>query len=222
VINNPLSLTDPDGRTPKTINVFVGLANEEGMKEWEAFKANAEKKGYTVNIYTVDSGTATAGKFLESLKAKDTVTIFAGHAQITDKVRVGIQFNGSHLGNSQDQRQNRVSHTADAVDIQNDIVAVFSCGFGNGFNNITSSNGAAFVSIVQGSDPGTLADSVNRAGLRFAESIADSSGGVLTRDADLRRSSRNAQAAMADFGDAPQNNGDRVNYRILLAPKRRR
>lgn len=229
VINNPLALTDPDGREPRTINLFLGLANAEGLKDWEKFAAEARKKGYKVTIYTKGNG-FTADKFLESLKAKDTVTIFSGHSLSTqDGKRLGINFGDDSgrnaIGNS--EVQPKLGRTADGVDIRNDIVAVFSCGFGKGFDNITSSTRAAFVSIVQGGQQTTMADSVDRAARNFFESITtnpvDSLGRDFNsaRDHHLGQANARAQTAMTEFGYAPQNDGDVVLHRYLSRTKRR-
>lgn len=234
VLNNPLALTDPDGLTPKTINIFLDLVNEEGRKQWDEFKAAAEKKGFTVNIYQKGTKEFSASNFLKSLKAKDTATIFSGHSHSADlegKDRVGISFGSTQIGNQQSKRTAKASHTADGVDIQNDIVAVFSCGFGSGFDNVNSSNGASFVSIVQGSsDVQSGMDSVNSAARAFAESLVREYSGVLgsgpsevigTRHTKVAVSVNAAQIGFARF-QHPTNLGDKVGYRTLRPAKRGR
>lgn len=220
VLNNPLSLTDPDGRLPRTVNVFIGLpeVTEEGMKEWEKFKADAAKKGITVNIYTIKDKTATPEKFLESIKAKDTVTIFAGHSFSRDGQKVGIEFHNGGIVNQANAKGRLM--TADGVDIQNDAVVVFSCDFGKAFDNITSSNGAAFVSLNNGADGKSGVDGVNQAGLRFAQSIADSSGTVFTQQNDLTRAVLRGQSGLSAFPS--HNKGDQVVSRSLFPAKRKR
>jgi len=221
--NNPLSFTDPDGRQPKTINVFVGGNNEDGMADWKKFKAEAKKQGITVHIYRVEDGTATAAKLIESLKAKDTVTIFSGHSQYTThngqkEYHYALQLNGSTVGSS---AEGLSTDTADGVDIKNDIVAVFSCDFGKAFDRVTSSNGAVFVSIQQGEKPGSGIDSVNSAALSFAKSIGQRNGGVLTSTDDLSKAIARAQAGFNSFS-SPDNAGDRVVSRKLFPAGRRR
>lgn len=222
-VNNPLSFTDPDGRQPKTINAFVWGNNEDGMADWEKFKAEAKKQGITVNIYRVEDGTATAAKFKESLKAKDTVTVFSGHSQYTEhngvkKYHYAIQLNGSTVGSS---AEGLATDRADGVDIKNDIVAVFSCDLGKAFDRVTSSNGAVFVSIKQGNDPGSGLDSVNSAALSFAKSIGQRNGGVLTSTDNLSKAIASAQAGFNSFS-FPDNAGDRVVSRKLFPAGMRR
>ncbi|MCW5956037.1 MAG: hypothetical protein KIT61_05590 [Pyrinomonadaceae bacterium] len=228
VINNHLAFSDPDGREPRTINLFLGIANEAGLKDWEKFAAEARKKGYTVNIYTKGKG-FTPGNFLASLKAKDTVTIFSGHSiSSQDGKRLGINFGGTTASNAigNSEVQPKLGHTADGVDIRNDIVAVFSCGFGKGFDNITSSTGAAFVSIVQGQgDPRTMLDSVDRAARNFFESITENPVNSLGRDFSsardhyLSQAKGRAESGLAEMGCSPLNEGDTVGYRYLSRTK---
>jgi RHS repeat-associated protein len=80
VVNNPLSFNDPDGQTPRTINVFLEthVLSKEQLKEWEDWAATAQKKdkNLKINIYKMSATTpGTVNAFLESLKAKDTATI---------------------------------------------------------------------------------------------------------------------------------------------------
>ena len=219
VLNNPLSFTDPDGRTPKTINVFLALPEltAEGLKEWEKFKSKAEKQGITVNIYKITDGTATPEKFLASIKAKDTVTIFTGHSYSIDGQKVGVEFHNGGVG-----VKGKAAFTADGVDIQNDAVVVFSCGFGKAFDNLASSNGAVFVSLNNGPDHKTSTDAVNQAGLRFAQSIGERSfGGVVAEQSNLSNATRRAQSGV-DVFPYPNNKGDIVAPRVLPPAKRKR
>ena len=163
---------------------------------------------------------ATAEKFLASLKATDTVTIFAGHSQYWKapdgtKVFFGIELNANTIGNGDAARRGAsIVKTADEIDVRNDIVAVFSCSFGPAFDNLRSSNGSAFVWISQGPDPETGSDSGMRAALRFAESVTEPSAGSFTRDSDLRRDVRNAQAGLGEF-HSKANENDTVRFRYL-------
>ena len=229
VVNNPLSFTDPDGQKPRTINVFLdaSVASQEELRKWQEWAASAQKKdkNLTVNILTVGKD-GSANKFLESLKAKDTTTVFMGHSY----GQMGIAFGGSTIGNSQDSRRGRVTNTADGIDIQNAVLAVFSCNFGNGFKDITSSNGTAFVSIVQGQEPGahptTYAPAVNAAAFRFAQSIAAGTWSPLLLPGELNVARAQGQSGINAFPHPTEgpmvNAGDRVDYRILPPPRKRR
>jgi len=225
VVNNPLAFADPDGQKPITINIFLdtSVLSPEGLEGWQKWAANAQKKdkNLTVNIYLMSKDTpGTVNAFLESLKAKDTATIFMGHAS-----EKGILISGRILGNSQDQRQRNVNDTADGIDIQNVVVALFSCGFGNGFNNITSSNSTAFVSIVQGSDRTTVADATNAAAFRFTESLASGSWEPLLIHYTLNDAVRQGQGGISAFTNRKKPNvnaGDYVGYRWLPPPRKRR
>ncbi len=234
VVNNPLSFTDPDGHKPRTINIFLDAGDDdsvltpEGLEAWQKWAANAMKKDkdLTINIYQINRNTpGTVNAFLESLKAKDTATIFMGHSTGSNRQQLGINFNtGGDIG----RRGGGLSHTADGVNIQNAIVAVFSCGFGPGFDQITSSNGTAFVSIVQGQAPGhptTYGNAVNAAAFRFAKSIATGSWEPLRLQGELNVARAQGQSGIDAFPhptDPNVNAGDRVDYRILPPPRKRR
>lgn len=160
--------------------------------------------------------------FLESLKSKDTVTIFMGHSYNQAGIRMGAQT----IGNNQAKRERQMGYTADGIDIQNAVLAVFSCSFGDGFNNITSSNGTAFASIVQGQEPGahvtTYAPAVNAAAFGFAESLATGSWTTLTVTGELDIAVARGSAGIGSnpHPDIPEvNTGDRVLYRILPPPR---
>ncbi len=231
VVNNPLAFTDPDGQKPRTINVFVDNDNEEGMKAWKEWAASAQAndKELTVNIYQVSKNTpGTVDAFLDSLKAKDTVTIFSGHSAVRRNGldRFGITFTPFvNVGNSPSTGNFRSSHSADGVDIQNAVLAVFSCGFGKGFDNLTSSSGTAFVSIIQGPEPTTQQDAVNQAAFRFAKSIATGSWEPLRLLGELNVAAARGQSGIDAFPhphSSRVNAGDRVDYRILPPPRKRR
>ncbi len=228
VVNNPLSFTDPDGHKPRTINIFLdigdpkGVLTPEGLEAWQKWAADAMKKDkdLTINIYQMNANTAgTVKVFLESLKAKDTATIFMGHSAYRGDPtnRIGITVSGVVIGNSQATGDQRTSHSADGVDIQNKVLAVFSCGFGKGFDNITSSNGTAFVSIIQGVEATTSGDATNAAAFRFAKSIATGSWLPLSLPGELRVAKAQAQSGIAAYPrrDRPSvNAGDYVDYRM--------
>lgn len=226
VVNNPLAFTDPDGQKPRTMNVFVeeGVISPEELGKWRKWAASAQEKDkeLTVNIYVMNKSTpGTVNAFLESLKAKDTATIFMGHSY----GQMGISFNGTSIGNSQAKRERRVSHTADGIDIQNAALAVFSCGFGKGFDNLTSSSGAAFVSIVQGPEATTRANATNAAAFSFAKSIATGSWEPLIFPGELNRAVAQSHSAIEarPSRDRPSvMAGDYVNYRILPPPRKKR
>jgi RHS repeat-associated protein len=236
VVNNPLAFTDPDGQKPRTINVFIdgGVLTQYGIEEWRKWAAEAQRKDkeLTVNIFVMTKETTdTINAFLESLTKRDTATIFMGHSFYPDVPtnQRGISVSGVTLGNSQDQRKGTANRTADGIDIQNAVLAVFSCGFGPGFNNITSSSGTAFVSIAQGQQSGahltTFGPATNAAAFRFTESIAKGSWSPITLPGELSRAKDQGQSGIYDFPhpSIPQvNAGDRVVYRILPPPRARR
>ena len=225
VVNNPLAFTDPDGQNPRTINVFLetGVLSEDGLKAWQEWAASAQKMDneLTVNIYQISKDTPrTINAFLESLKAKDTATIFMGHSY----GHMGIYFDGPSIGNSQAQREHKVSNTADGVDIQNTVLAIFSCGFGKAFDNLASSNGTAFVSIGQGPEVTTRANATNAAAFSFAESIATGSWSPFTRSSELNVAVAHSESAIKarPSPDRPSvMAGDYVNYRILPPPRKK-
>lgn len=140
----------------------------------------------------------------------------------------GISFNGTQIGNS--QAKGKTSHTADGIDIQNPVVAVFSCGFGKGFDNISSSNGTAFVSIVQGQVPGahstTYAPATNAAAFRFTQSIAAGSWNPLLLPGNVNVARAQGQSGINAFPHPTEgplfNAGDSVSYRILPPPRKNR
>jgi RHS repeat-associated protein len=204
VRNNPLSLTDPDGRTPKTINVFIHLSelSKEGLEDWKKLQKSAKENGITVNL---NVGTAaTAAKFLASLKAENTATIFVGHSFSLDGKKIGIEFHDSSISNKDNAGKIKNLTTADGVDIKNEAVGVFSCSFGKAFDNITSSKGTEFYSINNGSDGKTETDVVNSAAMALAYSLTNgSSGGVVSLHTQIG-------ANMFDDGS-----GDRVIRRRL-------
>lgn len=232
VVNNPLAFTDPDGQKPRTINVFLDAGtfknSPEGLEEWKKWAASAQEKDteLTVIIYLISKDTpGTINAFLDSLKAKDTATIFMGHSSSRDGERLGISFATGDIGNS----AARLTNTADGVNIRNDIMAVFSCGFGKGFGNITSSNGTAFVSIIQGQGPGTEptsgADAINQSAFQFAKSIATGSWSPALLHSELDTAKRQSQAGFDAFRRHPNgasvNAGDYVDYRILPPPRKK-
>jgi hypothetical protein len=149
-----------------------------------------------------------------------------GHSSSSNGQRLGIHFNtGGDIG----RRGGGLSKTADGVQIQNAVLAVFSCGFGNGFDNITSPNGTAFVSIVQGQAPGahqtTFGKATNAAAFRFAKSIAAGSWETLRLPGELNVAKAWGQSGIDAFPHPtlPEvNAGDRVDYRILPPPRKRR
>lgn len=163
----------------------------------------------------------TVNAFLESLKAKDTATIFMGHSY----GQMGISISGRSLGNDQARRVGAVSRTADGIDIQNAVLAVFSCGFGNAFDSLTSSNGTTFVSIAQGPEVTTRANATNAGAFSFAESIATGSWSILTVSSELGVARARSQAAIEarPSRDRPSvMAGDFINYRILPPPRKKR
>lgn len=232
VVNNPLAFIDPDGQKPRTINVFLDAGtfknSPEGLEEWQKWAASAQllNAGLPVNIYLMSKDTPrTIDAFLDSLKAKDTATIFMGHSSSTpgDRRRVGISFATTDVGNSAAVGRGDVRNTADGIDIQNTVLAVFSCGFGNGFDNITSSNETAFVSIIQGRETTTGADATNQAAFRFAKSIATGSWIPVIFPRELGDAKRQAQSGIADMPhrSTTVNAGDYVDYRILPPPRKK-
>ncbi len=233
VVNNPLAFTDPDGQKPRTINVFLStdVASPEQLKEWQDWAASAQKKDkdLTINIYQISAATPqTVNAFLESLKAKDTATIFMGHSATRrdDDKKIGILFDGwANLGG---RGERQVTHSADGIDIQNTIVGIFSCDFGNGFNNITSSAGTAFASIIQGTQEGahitTRTTAINAAAFKFTKSIANGSWDTLMLQSTLDVARARGQAGINanPHPDPNVNAGDYVGYRILQPPRKKR
>ena len=232
VVNNPLAFTDPDGQKPRTINVFLStdVASSEQLKEWQDWATSAQKKDkeLTINIYQISAANPrTVDAFIDSLKAKDTATIFMGHsAGRRDRVKIGILFDGAANVGSRSERG--VTHSVDGVDIQNNVVAIFSCDFGNGFKNIASSNGAAFVSIIQGTLAGahktTTKTAVNASAFEFTKSIANGSWNVTTfgTTLDIARSRGQSGINANPHPDPNVNAGDYVHYRILQPPRKKK
>lgn len=200
------------------------------MKQWLDWAAAAQKKdkNLKINIYQISKDTpGTVDAFLGSLKAKDTATIFMGHSYHS-KNQMGILMSGRTIGNSQNQKEGKVSHTADGIDIQNTVVAIFSCGFGKGFNNLTSTTGAAFVSIVQGQEVGdhktTFAPATNAAAFTFAKNVAEGTWNSLLSQGDLNLATARSQSGIAvnQHPTIPEvNRGDGVVYRILPPPRKK-
>ncbi|HWP52433.1 MAG TPA: hypothetical protein VNK07_00065 [Candidatus Binatia bacterium] len=113
VINNPLNLTDPDGKKPKKIiDVFLTYeTSKEVRAEWKQLQKEAAKNGVKINIYRIDNKTTTEQKFINSIMTKGRTTIVAGHSftdgETYDKVLnrggsmlgkgLGIEFNASTI-----------------------------------------------------------------------------------------------------------------------------
>lgn len=193
-------------------------------------KTRKKDKDLTINIYLMSKDTpGTVNAFLESLKAKDTATIFMGHSSYRGNPsnRIGISVSGLVIGNSQATGNQRTSHSADGVDVQNAIFAVFSCGYGKAFDNITSSNGTAFVSIIQGTGEGahqtTRTTAVNAAAFEFTQSIANSSWNITTFQSTLGIARNRGQSGINanPHPDPNVNAGDYVGYRILPPPRKK-
>lgn len=232
VVNNPLAFTDPDGQKPRTINVFLStdVASPEQLKEWQDWAASAQKKDkdLTINIYQISAANPrTVDAFIDSLKAKDTATIFMGHSVgRRDGVKIGILFDGAANVGSRGVRQ--VTHSAYGIDIQNTVVGIFSCSFGDGFNNITSSNGTAFVSIIQGAQAGahktTTTAAVNAAAFEFTKSIANGLWDTIMLQSTLDVATARGQAGISanPHPDPNVNAGDYVGYRILQPPRKKK
>jgi RHS repeat-associated protein len=231
VVNNPLAFTDADGQNPRTINVFLqeGVSSPEELEDWKKWAASQDKNKVVVNIYLMSKDTpGTINAFIASLKAKDTATIFMGHSLTHKGNQIGIIMSGRTIGNSQDQRQGNVSNTADGIDIQNAVLAIFSCSFGKGFDNITSSSGTAFVSIVQGQEQGahptTYCLATNAAAFRFTQSIAKGTWTPMLLPGELDAAKAEGDSGIRAFPHPtlPEvNAGDRVNYRILPPPRKK-
>jgi RHS repeat-associated protein len=72
VINNPLNLTDPDGKKPKKIiDVFLTYeTSKEVRTEWKQLQKEAAKNGVKINIYRIDNKPTTEQKFINSIMTK--------------------------------------------------------------------------------------------------------------------------------------------------------
>lgn len=232
VVNNPLAFTDPDGQTPRTINIFLdtSVVTQQGIAAWQKMADDAMRndKNLKITIYLMDkNNSGAADALLESLKAKNTATIFMGHSWSVDGNKVGIYLgSGRKIGNSQALRERKVTHTADGIDIQNTVVAVFACGCGNAFDNITSSTGTAFVSINQGpEDPNTYAPATNEAAFQFTKSLASGKWDMIQLPGTLNHAVKQANQGIFDNpkpDDPRVTKGDRVDYRILPPPRKKR
>jgi RHS repeat-associated protein len=161
--NNPLKFTDPDGRKPKVIDIFITLDGDEesaeGKAAWDKLVAEAKEKGITINIYRYNDGTATKEAFLKSISTPGRVTIFIGHSWNND----GLYFKGEKLKTP--ELDNKAAKAS--------VIAVFSCGRGGLFENFYSTGETTMVYT----NPGTgylnvTADSNYPAGFTFASNIA--------------------------------------------------
>jgi RHS repeat-associated protein len=195
VINNPLSLIDPDGKKPKkVIDIFITYEqkSKEGREQWKKLQKDAKKNGVTVNIYRIDDKTATAAKFIESIKTPGRTTILVGHSMLDEQsteregraVGKGLEFHDSAIVQAGyvGERGGKWRGLG-GVNVQADVIAIFACDFGRTFSGLRSSNKTAFVYTNGGKDGESGTDSQNQAALRFATAIANGGSAEQARGA---------------------------------------
>ena len=194
VVNNPLALVDKDGRKPRVINIFLGIKEgtepshikAEGMKQWRDLAKKAPK-GVTVNIYTLDEGTATAKEFIKSVTTKNTTTVYFGHSYGDNTMErgkggVGLEFHDSQIAQADQVDGKGKTLSVDNVDAKGSSIGIFACDSGKSFDNIRSSNGTALVSMQNGPDLGTSVDTQNKVALEFARTAILGSTPQVSRD----------------------------------------
>ena len=114
VLNCPLMFTDPSGlqagrqqygtQPPPTkiIDIFVTITVKErqntgSQRDWNALAKSAP--GYqTVNVYTVDDGSATVDRFKSSLESEGRTVVVFGHSVAESKAVKQSTATGSRLG----------------------------------------------------------------------------------------------------------------------------
>src|SRR6185437_13784061 len=109
VLNNPLTLIDPDGL--EEIKVFVAFAAGQTMPQnqpnWGAIQKTAAEHGNNVTVFQGDA--ANSKNFQSSLSSGGT-TVFIGHSQIVDNGK-GMQTAGISLA---DKEIGRPSSSSDS------------------------------------------------------------------------------------------------------------
>ena len=161
------------------------------------FKNDAKKLGIKVNIFRIENGTATAEKFIESIKSKNHSTIVLGHSYpSSDSLAkglttgafhgIGIEFSHSSISNKIFTMGDKpdATDTVDGINAKAKNIAVFTCDCGNAFDGLGSTNGTNFFSLDNGKDGETAVSKINEAGLAIARGIVNGERGrQLLKDA---------------------------------------
>jgi RHS repeat-associated protein len=221
VVNNPLNLTDPDGRKPRrVIDVFITFADKDLSKRDKAALRQLRRsapKGVKINIYT--GGKATVDKFIESLQTKGRTVILAGHSAPSDEsLRKGegngrnygdaISFpEGRHLTRQENIEAGIGTDTVDGTFAQAKNVAVFSCNFGPTFDKLKSTNNTNFLYF----DNGDQGYSSPTAAVYGAISAAK----VFARGGTARQAQKAVQNTLENTGEGQDADGDNVMLRVI-------
>ncbi len=185
VFNNPLNKVDPDGRKPKTIDVYIAFDNysADQIKEIQkALRKLVDPKKFTVNVYGWEQ--STSDNVAESLRSKGRTVVVAGHINGIDGEETGevrstgkpktaansILLNGGLLRSDGIYNMNSEGNyvRVNSERIKADSLYVFSCGLtpkaASEFASRMETAGS-FVYADGGDDTGTaISTAVNYAG----------------------------------------------------------
>ena len=232
VLNNPLSLYDPDGRIDhgkgggRVIDVFITLPDKNLRMDWrglERLANNLRKEGKVdvkLNLYSVGAGQVNAARVERSLKTPDRFTVIIGHSmvdqghpsgQIGEGVQVGNGYIGTFGVTVGGPDQAGVDHPLPTINAE--AFMVVTCYPGEGFintvqNNLSSDSEAWYND--GGSDGTTSIEGGERAGYEMVRSL------VLGQEP--AQAAAAATNVLQNSPDRQDRNGDTV---LILIPEQR-
>lgn len=231
VLNNPLTLTDPGGlqagrqdyggnqpKPTKVIDIFITISVKErkdagANSDWYALAKSAPGQ-QTVNVYTVDDGSATSVQFKSSLESEGRTVLVYGHSladgsSVDKSTKTGsrlqgfaLQFSGGHFQDNTAVTYGELDQPVESVKADN--VLLFTCDSGNTPSAILSKMDVGGTLIREDGGP-------NGAGsVKFGEEAAYAAAEKLINGGQMKDAQKAAQAAINRSNIPEQDKGDKI------------